>query len=133
VLLVEDSLSDAYLVRLALERISIACEVTHCSDSEDALLILSSCGPAQLPDLVILDLNTPRKNGFELLADLHKWPVLSAIPVLVLTSSISPDDKQRAERLGVSRYVSKPLELDEFLHVVGGAVEDTLARPQARR
>ena len=64
---------------------------------------------------------------------MHKLPSLAAIPILVLTSSISPDDRQRAERLGISRYVSKPLALDEFLRVVGAAVEDTLARPNSLR
>lgn len=129
VLLVEDSRSDTLLIRMALERTSIHCDVTHCNDSEAALGMLMGSGSAALPDLIILDLNTPRKNGFELLGDLQKFPELASIPALVLTSSISPDDKARARRLGVRHYVSKPLELDQFLRAVASGVEEVLTNP----
>ena len=76
ILLVEDSRSDAYLVRLAVERISQPCELIHCIDPDDALRLLKSCDKSGAPQLIILDLNTPGKSGFDLLIEIHKLPAL---------------------------------------------------------
>lgn len=127
ILLVEDSASDAYLVGLAVETIPQPCKLIHCIDPDDALRLLKSCDRSDAPQLIILDLNTPGKSGFDLLIEVHKLPALAGTPVLVLTSSISPDDRARAMRLGVNAYVSKPLDLDRFLSDVSSAIEETLS------
>ena len=131
VFLIEDSQSDAYLVRLALERTSLRPEITHFADSEAALESLAALGVEAAPDLLILDLNIPRKDGFEVLEALRGMPRMAHLPVLVLTSSISPEDKRRAAKAGVRKYVSKPMLLDDFLRDVGSSVEQTIHEARA--
>jgi len=132
VVLVEDSNSDAYLVRLALERVSPKPELTHFRDPEKALECLASLAGGAVPDLLILDLNIPRKDGFEVLAALREMPGLCGMAVLVLTSSISPEDRRRATACGVRRFLSKPMMLDDFLRTVGAAVQEAIREARTR-
>jgi CheY-like chemotaxis protein len=127
ILLIEDSQSDAYLVRVALEQTSLKADLTHFAESEKAVAWLAKLEKDAVPSLLILDLNIPRKDGFEVLSAVRSNPALAEMPILVLTSSISPEDRRRAAAGGVRRFVSKPMMLDDFLQAVGAAVESTIA------
>ena len=70
------------------------------------------------PDLILLDLNMPRKNGLEVLEEIRADDDLKRIPVLILTTSENDEDVQRAYELNVNCYITKPVELDEFLVIV---------------
>lgn len=131
VVLVEDSNSDAYLVRLAMERVSPRPELMHFRDSEKALEWLSALGADAIPDLLILDLNIPRKDGFEVLMALRAMPDLRGMNILILTSSISPEERRRAMANGVRRFLSKPMMLDDFLRTVSAAVQEAIREARA--
>src|SRR5882757_3430356 len=130
VVLVEDNPGDVLLVELALEENNVACEIIRFSDGEEALRSL--CAPngsdanGFRPDVILLDLNTPKSNGFDVLKQLKETPHLAGVPVAIVTSSRALSDKQRAEQLGAARYVEKPSELDEFLSEIGQAVKEML-------
>ncbi len=129
IVLVEDNPADAYLLKLALEQNGIAFEMVQFQRGEDALLALSADNDAPVPDLILLDLNTPRIDGFEVLAGIRENPSLAGVPVAIFTSSSSPADKHRAALLGSTAYIPKPTQLAAFLRDVGGAVKELLARP----
>jgi CheY-like chemotaxis protein len=122
-LLVDDNPADVYLVREALGTF-IAQGTLQCSTVENAaqaFAFLRHQEPyiaAAAPDLVLLDLNLPGKDGYEVLAELHQDPELHYIPVVVLTSSENPQDINRCYELGASAYLVKPMELKEFLSLV---------------
>ena len=130
VVLVEDNPGDVLLVEMALEENNIACEITRFSDGEEALRSLCATNGSGAdgfrPDIILLDVNTPKSNGFEVLKQLKETPHLAGVPVAIITSSRAPSDKRRAEQLGATRYVEKPSELDEFLSEVGQAVKEML-------
>jgi two-component system response regulator len=73
---------------------------------------------APRPDLILLDLNLPKKNGPEVLSDIKSDPDLKRIPVLVMTTSSEPGDIQKAYSLNANCYITKPIQLDDFLNVV---------------
>jgi CheY-like chemotaxis protein len=117
VLLVEDDPADALLMEEALGRPGLARTVSRAGDGVAALEYLRD--PANpRPDLIVLDLNMPRMNGRELLGALKEDPRLRAIPVVVLTTSGAPDDVRSAYLRHANAYVVKPIDLDEFIHVV---------------
>lgn len=119
-----------FLIKLALERSGLAFELTNYPSGADALLALCPApGEAPLPlvpDLILLDLNTPRSDGFEVLAAIRGEARLSHVPVAVITSSASPADKRRAAGNGAAAYIQKPTELDAFIEEVGCAVRRIL-------
>jgi chemotaxis family two-component system response regulator Rcp1 len=124
-LLVEDSPSDVRLIREATKQTAPSIQITVAKDGVEAMDHLLSCvrGQSQWPDLILLDLNLPRKNGREVLAEVKSDPRLRQIPVVVMTSSRSDDDIATAYRLNANCYVTKPLELGQYLHIVQ-AIED---------
>ncbi|MCF3961152.1 response regulator [Streptomyces fuscigenes] len=117
VLLVEDDPGDALLIQDALSEHGMARGITQVHDGLAALEHLRSAGNER-PDLIVLDLNIPRMNGRELLAVLKDDPALSSIPVVVLTTSAAPDDIEDAYRQHANAYVTKPVNLDEFIDSV---------------
>ena len=129
--LIEDNPSDVFLIKLALERNAVAFEMTNFQCGSDALLALCPAAGADgvppVPDLILLDLNTPRSDGFEVLAAIRGDARICDVPVAVITSSASPADKQRAARYGATEYVQKPTELNAFIEAMGGAVKRMLA------
>ena len=128
VLLAEDNPGDALLIREALSLCFTGVEVSVREDGEqmmDALALLES-GGAPCPDIVLLDLNLPRITGDEVLESLRRSPVCGKIPVIVITSSDSPRDRQAATRLGANRYFRKPTDYDEFMKL-GELVQTVLA------
>lgn len=120
ILLVEDSLGDERLAVIALERAKVANELHVCRDGEDALDYLHARGPyaaRPAPDLVLLDLNLPRKSGFEVLEELKADERLRSIPVVVLTTSSAEEDVARSYHLHANSYITKPVTLDGLAKV----------------
>jgi chemotaxis family two-component system response regulator Rcp1 len=125
ILLVEDSLSDIRLIREALKETPVIVGITVAHDGVEATEYLRKA-EAELvlrPDLVLLDLNLPRKNGLEVLAEVKASPTLKEIPVLIMTSSRADRDIKEAYRLNANCYIAKPSELADFVHVLRG-IED---------
>jgi chemotaxis family two-component system response regulator Rcp1 len=126
VLLVEDNPSDVVLIREALKDGRILVKLHVAMDGEEALQFLHCEGKyadAPRPDLILLDLNLPKKNGREVLADVKADPELRRVPVIVMTTSKAEQDIHRVYELNANCYITKPVELDEFLHVVR-SIED---------
>ena len=121
VLLVEDSLADIELTLEALEEAKFVNEVQTVRDGAEALEYLHQTGKhagAVRPDLIILDLNLPRRSGHEVLADLKAHEELRRIPVAVLTTSAAEQDVLRSYDLGANCYLTKPVDVTQFLNVV---------------
>ena len=126
VLLIEDNPGDVDLAKAALRKCEVANQVTVAGDGEEAMLLLrrSADSPhTPLPDLVLLDLNMPRKSGIEVLAEIKEDPLLRRIPVLIVTSSIAEQDILRSYELHANCYIHKPIGLEEFRKVVK-AIDD---------
>lgn len=122
VLLVEDNPADAELVREALQRANTQCVINVEEDADAALDRLRREAQVQggpRSRLLLLDMNLPGVNGLQLLQWIRSDPALSQIPVIVFSSSQHPRDVQRAYQLGANCYVSKPVELAEFMRVFG--------------
>ena len=138
ILLIEDSPSDVRLTREALKESPVPVQIVVARDGVEATDYLhqAKAGLADLPDLVLLDLNLPRKNGREVLAEVKSSPALKHIPVLVLSSSSSEEDISQAYSLNANCYITKPGSLSEYVDVVK-AVEDfwllTATLPEAFR
>ena len=121
ILLVEDNPADVRLVREALREAGIVCRLHAAADGEEALAFLrrqGACRDAPHPQLVLLDLNLPRKSGHEVLAELKDDPDLRHIPVIVLTSSRADEDVLRSYDLHANAYISKPAEFEGFIRAV---------------
>lgn len=121
ILLVEDEPGDVYLTQEALRTAKITNRVHVVEDGEEAIAFLRRTGAhadAPRPDLVLLDLNLPRKDGREVLAEVKGDPALAAIPVVVLTTSKADEDILRTYRLHANCYVTKPVDLDQFMAVI---------------
>lgn len=126
ILLVEDNPGDVRLTRELLKESKIHNNLTVVDNGEDALLFLrreAKYRNATLPDLILLDLNLPRKNGSEVLASIKKDPELKRIPVVVLTSSKAEEDVVKTYDLHANCYISKPVGLEQFAAVVK-AIDD---------
>ena len=121
ILLVEDSPSDVDLTREALEDTKVHNNLSVVGDGVEALAFLRKEGPfadAPHPDLILLDLNLPKKDGREVLAEIKADPALRRIPVVVLTTSEAEQDIVESYNLHANCYVKKPVDLDAFIHVV---------------
>ncbi len=122
VLLVEDEPADANLVRSALKSNKVLCNLHHVIDGVDALAFLRRQGDAykdtNKPDLILLDLNMPRMNGKEFLAEIKKDPELSVIPVVVLTTSDVERDVVASYKLGAAGYITKPVDMEQFIDAI---------------
>jgi chemotaxis family two-component system response regulator Rcp1 len=126
ILLVEDNEADIRLTREALSEVKLLNELHVARDGEEALAFLSREGRyarVPRPDLVLLDLNLPRKDGREVLAEMKAHPDLRTIPVVILTTSRAEEDVVRTYRLHANAYVQKPVDFEAFIQVVK-AIED---------
>jgi chemotaxis family two-component system response regulator Rcp1 len=126
---VEDSPSDARLVRMALEEHGVEGELTLCTDGEKAFRLIDAVDALAVdcPDLFIIDLNVPKRNGREVIERMRSSAVCHAVPVVILSSSDDARDKEDGVRLGVNCYLRKPSRLEEFLSL-GAAFRETLNR-----
>ncbi len=121
ILLVEDSPSDVELTQEALAQAKIANELFVVRDGEEAMEFLEQRGAhsdAPRPDLILLDLNLPRKDGREVLKEIKENATLCAIPVVILTTSASDEDILRSYELRANSYIRKPVDLEQFTHIV---------------
>lgn len=121
ILLVEDEPGDAYLTTEALKSAKIINEVHLVEDGVQAMAFLQREAPyadAPRPDLILLDLNLPRKDGRQVLAEIKQNPSLNAIPVVVLTTSSADEDVLQSYNLRANCYVTKPVDLEQFMAVV---------------
>lgn len=122
VLLVEDDPADAALAKRALRQGPASCDVHQAKDGVEALEFLRRAGgrfaAAPRPDLVLLDLNMPRKDGREVLAEMKGDPALKSIPVVVLTTSDVRRDVETSYRSGANSFVTKPMDLEEFFALI---------------
>lgn len=121
ILLVEDNPGDVDLTRDSLDESRIANNIHVAKDGEQALAFVRREGDyanAPRPDLILLDLNLPRKDGREVLAELKSDEKLRNIPVVVLTSSEAEEDIAKTYGLGANCYISKPVDLDQFARIV---------------
>jgi two-component system, chemotaxis family, response regulator Rcp1 len=121
ILLVEDSPSDAKLTMEALEAGKVANQLNHVEDGVEAMEYLRQKGKyakAARPDLIMLDLNLPRKDGREVLAEIKNDPDLKLIPIIVLTTSRSDKDILESYKLNANCYITKPVDFSHFIDVV---------------
>lgn len=114
VLVAEDNPADVYLIREAFRENGVLCEMEVAQDGKEALRLLSTDVPDGELKLIILDLNLPRHDGIEILETLRATG-RSHVPVVVLTSSDSNRDRQRAIDLGAACFLRKPSGLEQFL------------------
>jgi len=126
--LAEDNPADVYLIREALKQHGVECAVRIASNGKDVLNLLAPGTITHAPSLIILDLNLPRHDGIEILQALRSTEGVAGVPVVVLTSSDSPRDRQTATELGATRYFRKPSNLDHFLEL-GAVFKELLERP----
>ncbi len=121
VLLVEDNPGDVRLTRIALEEGRLALNLSVVPDGVEAIAFLRQAGHYKTkprPDLILLDLNLPKKDGREVLADIKSDPILRRIPVVVLTTSQSDEDVLRAYNLHANCYIVKPVDFNQFAKIV---------------
>jgi CheY-like chemotaxis protein len=121
VLLVEDDPGDVLMTREAFEQHKVANTLHVVSDGVEAVKFLRRQEPyadAPRPGLILLDLNLPRKDGREVLADIKSDPELLDIPVVVLTTSAADEDIARSYKLHANAYVTKPVDFNRFVDVV---------------
>lgn len=121
ILLVEDNDGDILLIEEALQEGKIVNELSVVKDGEKAIRFLEKEGEyneEKTPDLVILDINLPRKNGHEVLEYIKETDSLKHIPVIMLTTSSSEQDVAKSYEQHANCYITKPVDVDEFMHAV---------------
>ncbi len=126
ILLVEDNPGDVRLIREAFDDGKVINQLSSVSDGQQAIAFLRKQGAyagVSRPDLILLDLNLPRKDGREVLAEIKADPDLKRIPVVVVTSSQAEADILKSYSLHANCYVAKPVDLNRFIQVVK-SIED---------
>ena len=121
ILLIEDNAGDARLAREALRDAKVANNLSWAPDGVEGLAFLRREGKylsAPRTDLILLDLNLPRKDGREVLSEIKADDKLKRIPVVILTTSQAEEDILKAYHLNANCYISKPVDLDQFINVV---------------
>lgn len=126
ILLVEDHQADVHLITTAIKQAKVPCRVSVAKDGEEALSYLHRTGQwseAPRPELVLLDLNLPRKSGYDVLSEMKSTQRLLDIPVIILSTSESDQDVVRTYKMHANCFISKPLDPDEFFQVVAQTME----------
>ena len=121
ILLVEDNPGDVFFIQRVLKNGEVLNNLSVVRDGEEALNFLRQQGKyaqAPFPALILLDLNLPKKNGYEVLAEVKTDNNLKHIPVVILTSSQAEEDILRVYNLRANCYITKPLDADEFIRVI---------------
>ena len=132
VLIVDDDEDDQFLIKIAFEKDSAQYNLRFASDGRDVLENIIS--PQVLPDLVLLDLNMPVMNGFDVLMHLKSSPIYRHVPVVVLTTSANENDINRAYELGANTFITKPsnhqalVELAEQIRLYWFSLAETPSR-----
>lgn len=127
VLVVEDNPGDVFLIEEALREHEVDCELEVVDDGGKAREYFSRIerGEGRVPDLVLLDLNLPKIPGLDVLRRIRHIPACRAVPIVVVSSSEAPRDRQEAHELGADNYIRKPSMLDEYL-ALGGVIKSML-------
>jgi CheY-like chemotaxis protein len=123
-LYVEDEDAAVFLLETALKEAEIDVSLFRVADGEEAMAFLRRSGSYQAaprPDLVLLDLNLPRKGGLEVLSDMRDAEDLRSMSVVVFTSSSLPADKRKSLALGAQHYITKPSSFDGFVEAIKNA------------
>ncbi len=121
ILLVEDNPGDVRLTKEALKDAKVLNEIYVAKDGVEAMEFLNKKGKfaeAPTPDMILLDLNLPRKDGREVLAEVKKDPKLKHIPVIVLTTSKADEDIIKTYNLHANAYITKPVDLNRFVEII---------------
>lgn len=121
ILLVEDNPGDIRLTKEVLKEGKIRNDLSVVTDGEEALLFLKKVGKykdAKSPDIILLDLNLPKKDGRQVLAEIKTDPTLMLIPVIVLTTSSAEKDILNMYAIHANCYITKPVDFDQFINVV---------------
>ena len=119
ILLVEDNPADVRLTQEAFKDARVPNRLHVARDGVEALSMLrDATGAVPRPDLILLDLNLPRKDGREVLQDIKHDEVLRHIPVVIFSTSQSEQDVARSYRLGANAFVTKPVDIDRFFQVI---------------
>lgn len=126
ILLAEDNPGDVLLFREALKSQGLLCNLSTAEDGQKAIALLEA-EAAYRPNLIVLDVNLPKDNGAAVLRHVRSQPRFEGVPVVMLTSSVSPEEQKAALNLGATLYLQKPSNLDELLNL-GRIVEEVLAR-----
>jgi len=129
ILLVDDDIDDCGFFEEQLKEIAPAVKLLCINETTHLLLHVSELKP----DLIFLDVDMPRKNGFDCLTELKKDPALSPIPIVIYSSSFLPRDIERAYRQGASLYVTKPAGLDDIKATVKAIIELNWLQPDKIR
>lgn len=128
ILLAEDNPGDVFLVRRALEKQNLDVKLIVVEDGQAALHFMETADAddaADCPDLVLLDLNLPRATGNRVLTRIRQSPRCATTPIIIITSSDSPLDKEKSASLGATGYFQKPADLAGFMQL-GPIVRDAL-------
>jgi CheY-like chemotaxis protein len=121
ILLVEDNEDDAVIIQEVFADMRLATLINVVRDGEEALAYLQRMGKykvVRMPDIVLLDINMPKKNGFEVLEAIKKDPRLQSLPVVMLTTSHRQEDIVRSYTKGACSYIHKLVDLDQFKHLI---------------
>ncbi len=121
ILLVEDNPGDVRLTKEALKDAKVLNEIYVARDGVEAMQFVhreGSFAEAPMPDLILLDLNLPRKDGREVLAEIKKDPKLQHIPIVVLTTSKADEDIIKTYNLHANAYITKPVDLNRFVEIM---------------
>jgi CheY-like chemotaxis protein len=121
ILLVEDNEDDAVIIQEVFSDMRLATLINVVRDGEEALAYLQRTGKykvVRMPDIVLLDINMPKKNGFEVLEEIKKDPRLQSLPVIMLTTSHREEDIVRSYAKGACSYIHKLVDLDQFKHLI---------------
>jgi CheY-like chemotaxis protein len=121
VLLVEDNPGDVQLTQIALEESKISVHLSVVEDGVEAMAFLrkqEKYAATPHPDIILLDLNLPKKDGREVLAEIKADNTLKRIPVVVLTTSHAEEDVLKAYNLSANCYITKPVDFDQFVKIV---------------
>ncbi|MGE5680699.1 MAG: response regulator [Bacillota bacterium] len=114
ILLIEDNIGDVYLIQAALDEMGLEYNLNTVHNGDIAITHIQHFGDFAVPDIILLDINIPEKSGFEVLSELKKSERLMEIPVIIITSSISDEDKEYARKLGAVGFISKPPSYSEY-------------------
>jgi CheY-like chemotaxis protein len=131
VLIIDDNEADLFLVKEALRREALDCEITSLTDGAQAIVFL--CGPeaaADRPDCIVLDINLPKVGGDKVLKAIREQPATAKVPILVWSSSLRTDTGALENQSGPAIFLEKPTDLREFL-AIGAKIRSLLEGTQS--
>jgi chemotaxis family two-component system response regulator Rcp1 len=133
ILVIEDNVSDVFLLDRALKKQDLRFELVHVADGGEALAFIRRDGAhakAAIPDLILMDLNLSKYTGEEILREIRAEKHLLGVPVCAWSSSQSRRDQSLLMELGITRFITKPCGLDQFMEI-GVIIKDILSGPSA--